>query len=575
MRGESYTLAAMAEQTTTDTSAAATSAAAVSEAARSRPRLSGRLAALAPSAAGLVLGLLALGPGIGPGYLLSYDMVFVPRPQFTSALLGTSGVLPRAVPSDAVVAALARALPADVVQKLILLAIIVLACAGAARLLSAERLPAQLAAGVLYAWNPYVAERLILGQWALLLGYAGLPWVLAAATRPAVRAGKRAVSLTAALVPAAVGGFAAMSISALIAGPAAILHRGTVRTRLQLTAATAVILAVLSLPWLIPSLTRHVLTSPAGVAAFAARADTPFGTPGSLILLGGAWNAQTVPAGYGGAGAVPWLLLAGTALAGFLLLGRGRWPGLGAGAAAGLLLALPGTNGPGRDLLRALITAWPGFAVLRDGQQFIAPLALAEAVGFGLVVAAALRIRRPAALAECRALVAASLALVPVLFLPGLAWGAAGRLQPVQYPADWLAARQLINSDPRPGAALLLPWGAYRRFGWNHDEALLDPWPRLLARDVVYNDGVQVGSLQIPPEDPRAIAISAAVTSAAPLTPVLRADGYRYVIVDAGFASPPSGGGPARPVQLPFRSRLAGCRVVFAGPGLDVYLVPG
>ena len=105
MRGKSYTLAAMAEQTTTDTSAAATSAAAVSEAARSRPRLSGRLAALAPSAAGLVLGLLALGPGIGPGYLLSYDMVFVPRPQFTSALLGTSGVLPRAVPSDAVVAA--------------------------------------------------------------------------------------------------------------------------------------------------------------------------------------------------------------------------------------------------------------------------------------------------------------------------------------------------------------------------------------------------------------------------------------------------------------------------------------
>ena len=50
-----------------------------------------------------------------------------------------------------------------------------------------------------------------------------------------------------------------------------------------------------------------------------------------------------------------------------------------------------------------------------------------------------------------------------------------------------------MNSNPRPGAALLLPWGSYRRFGWNHDEALLDPWPRLLARDVVYNDGVQVG----------------------------------------------------------------------------------
>ena len=29
-------------------------------------------------------------------------------------------------------------------------------------------------------WNPYVAERLIIGQWALLIGYAGLPWVLRA-----------------------------------------------------------------------------------------------------------------------------------------------------------------------------------------------------------------------------------------------------------------------------------------------------------------------------------------------------------------------------------------------------------
>jgi len=33
---------------------------------------------------------------------------------------------------------------------------------------------------VFYGWNPYVAERLIIGQWALLIGYAGLPWVLRA-----------------------------------------------------------------------------------------------------------------------------------------------------------------------------------------------------------------------------------------------------------------------------------------------------------------------------------------------------------------------------------------------------------
>jgi len=521
-----------------------------------------RVARIAPACTGLILGLLALGPGLRPGYLLSYDMVFVPRPPFNAAVLGTAGVLPRAVPSDAVIAALARALPADSVQKLVLLAVFVLACAGAARLLSGERLPAQLAAGVLYAWNPFMAERLILGQWALLLGYAGLPWVLAACATPGLRLSRRTVRLAVALLPAAVGGFAAMSISTLVALPAAALQRATARARLIMTATTLAVLVVLSLPWLIPSLTRQVRTSPAGVAAFAARADTPFGTAGSLIALGGAWNAQTVPAGYGGAGAVLWLCLAVTALAGFLLLGRGRWPGLGVGAAAGLLVALIGAVRFGQDLLRAMIVFWPGFAVLRDGQQFVAPLALAEAAGLGLVVARVLQLRKPRVLAEGRAILAAGLAGAAVLFLPGLAWGAAGRLRPVEYPADWLAARTMINADQHPGYALLLPWGAYRRYGWNHGEAVLDPWPRLLTRQVIWNDGVQVGSLRIPPEDPAAIAISGAVTSGSPLTSRLEADGYRYVIVDAGFSYPVS-------------SRLPGCRLVFSGPGLLVYRVPG
>src|SRR5580693_9385523 len=91
---------------------------------------------------------------------------------------------PCAVPSDLVVAAASRVLPADILQKVILLAIFVLACSGAAALLTREPLLARLAAGAFYAWNPYVAERLIIGHWALLLGYAALPWVLRAVLAP-------------------------------------------------------------------------------------------------------------------------------------------------------------------------------------------------------------------------------------------------------------------------------------------------------------------------------------------------------------------------------------------------------
>src|SRR5579863_3830913 len=109
------------------------------------------------AAVGLGLGLLALGPGLQRGFLLSYDMVFVPREPFSAALPGLAP--PRAVPSDLVIAAASRVLPADIVQKLVLLAIFMLACSGAAALLDREALLARLATGVLYAWNPYVGER--------------------------------------------------------------------------------------------------------------------------------------------------------------------------------------------------------------------------------------------------------------------------------------------------------------------------------------------------------------------------------------------------------------------------------
>ena len=325
-------------------------------------------------------------------------------------------------------------------------------------------------------------------------------------------------------------------------------------------------LIVLSLPWLVPALSRPVHTSPAGVAAFAARADTPFGALGSLLMLGGAWNGQTVPAGYGGALATPWLLFALAALAAYLILGRARWPGLTIAAAAGLAIACTGLTSPGRALLHDLIGAWPGFAVVRDGQQFVAPLALAEAAGAGLGTAWLLRLRRPAPVADLRYLLAAIAVLAPVLLLPGLAWGAAGRLRPVQYPADWLAARQLIDADRAPGSALLLPWAAYRRFGWNHGEAVLDPWPRLLRRPVIFNDGVQVGSTRIPPEDAQARLLNALITSGAPLSARLRRAGVRFVIVDAGFGG--------RAGRYPFRGRLPGARVLLAGPGLVVYNLP-
>jgi hypothetical protein len=559
-----------------------------------------------PALTGLGLGLLALGPGLGPGFLLSYDMVFVPRMPFSAGLLGLTGGPPRAVPSDAVVAVASLAVPAAILQKAILLLIFVLACSGAAALLASgwaattvkgadeagkgrwvgggAPLPARLAAGVGYAWNPFVAERLLIGQWALLLGYAGLPWVirLLAAGRERIRLPR----LLGVMVPAAIGGFAAMSVTALAAVPVALVSSAP-GWRLRRLAAVLGGLAVLSLPWLAPALAVGVHTDPRGADAFAARADTPFGRLGSLVMLSGIWNAQTVPRGYGGGASLVWLLLVAAALGGYLLLARPRrlCPGLGAAGLAGLVIAAAGVTPAGRAVLRDLVAAWPGFAVLRDGQQYLAPLALTEAVGLGALTAWLVRAGRAAA-PRAGAALGVMAVVAPVVLLPGLAWGLAGRLRPAEYPADWTRARQVIDGGPHPGTALLLPWAAYRRYPWNHGEAVFDPWPRFTAREVISSDALQVGRLVLAPESADSVRLNRIVTAPGPLTGALRAAGVRYVIVDAGpvlrraAAGRPAAGHPeaghpaASPAALATLARLPGAQVIIAGPDLVLFRLP-
>ncbi len=486
-----------------------------------------------PALAGLGLGALILGPALRPGFVLSYDMVFVPDPPATAAMFGRTGGFPRQVPSDAVAAALSWVLPWS--QQLILLTIFVLAAWGMARLVPGG-LIAKLGAAAFYVWNPYVAERLLLGQWALLLGYAGLPWVLAATA--GVKEKRGSLRMAAALLPAAIGGFAAMNLTALVVFGVLAARRG------QGAARAILVFAVMALPWLIPALTADsASTDPAGVDLFHARADTPFGTLGSLVSLGGIWNAQTVPGAFGS-----WPTATARLLLALLCLASGlRFRPAAIAGLTGLALACIGITEPSRAVLHDLVGFWPGFGVLRDGQLYVGPLALLEAFGFGLLLAALSKeFRLPAV-------------LVPLLVLPTFGWGVGGQLRSVHYPADWLKAQQIINADPQPGKALSLPWGAYRRYSWNHDRAVLDPLPRMLKRRTVWNDGLMVGDRALAQEDPLAIRADGLIRTPGPLAGPFADAGYRYVVISKDVQ------------ENSWRERFAGAKPVLDGPSLLVF----
>lgn len=499
------------------------------------------------------LAVLMLAPLLRPGYVLSYDMVFVPRQGLQWELVAPSGGLPRAVPEDLVVSLLNIAMPGWLLQRIALFGIVYAAALGAGRLVPAQRLLTRLVAAVAYTWSPFMAERLLLGQWGLLLVYAGLPWVVAGALR--VRAGQpggfgRTVVAAAVCALTPTGGL----IAAVTAGALSI-RRGAVRQWLP----TMLAVIALNAPWVATALTAAASgrSDPAGVPAFAARGENWAGPLVALAGTGGAWNAFTTPASRASV-AVPFVTAAFVVLAAFGIGPlRRRWPD-GAGtavmwlAAGGFVAAALGSVPGAVQLLEWAVRVVPGAGLLRDGQKFIVPYALALALTLSLGGE-----RLAGRLAADRArLVLGALLLLPLIAMPDLAFGAFNTLRPVSYPADWDNVSAIIARSPGP--VLSMPFNEYRSFAWNNRRTVLDPATRYLPAPVLTDDDLIVGTHQISGENPQAAAVRTLLSAGEPVSRT----GMPWILVekDAGGSIP--------------ASALTGLQRIYTGTSLDLYANP-
>ncbi|MGY1693970.1 MULTISPECIES: hypothetical protein [unclassified Geodermatophilus] len=511
-------------------------------------------------ARGLALGVAVLvtAPALAPGHVNLVDMVSVPRQDLDLDALALGGSLPRAVPVDGALALVTAVVPGDLVQKAVLLLVVAAAVLGAARLVPPDadgrRGVAGAVAGLVYGWSPYLAERLLIGHWALLAGWAALPWIVRAGLR--LRAGEPRAwpRLVLAVAPAAL-----TPTGSLLAAGAVLAGTGLRRAPAGLAA-----VALLSAPWVVAGLLSPAAATsdPAGVAAFAARGENWSGAVGAVLGTGGVWNAAAVPSSRASA-LVPLVtaLLLALAVAGWA--GRGVRSGAGTRllllGAAGLLLAVAGALPGTAALLEAAVSGVPGAGLLRDGQKWAAWWALPLAVGAGLgarraVVAAGAVLPRAAAGA-----VAGLALLLPLVAVPDLAWGVGGRLQPAAWPGEWQTVRDVLADGDAPGDVLVLPAGTYRAFAWNGGRTQLDPAARWLTRPVVGDDTLVVDGVAVRGEDRRAAEVLAAAGDPARLARL----GVGWVLVERGTPGPPV---PAAVTALP---------PFVDGAQLRLYRVPG
>ncbi len=493
-----------------------------------------------------VLALLVLLPTLRRGFVLSYDMVFVPDLALRPDFLGLGSGLPRAIPSDAVVAVLDEVVPGMLLQKLLLLAALVLAGAGARHLVPADSVVAQLAATSLYVWNPYVAERLVIGHWPLLLAYGALPWVVVLARRYAL--GGRTP-------PALVLGLALGALSAsggVLTLVAALAFGGGVRTSAgrRRTLTLGLWGLAVNAPWLVAGLLHaaDAVTGPAGVRDFAAGGEGSLPAPLAVLGLGGIWNVETVPGSR--LGILGWLAL--PVLLGICALGFGPWRRsegrravVGAAACAGfaLVVALAAVAVP--DAVSWAMSRVPGLALFRDGARYLGLLAVVLAPLFGHGAA---RMARWTGDRVARRALAVGAVLVPLALLPDLAWGVGGRLVPVTYPPSYASARAAVESWRHAdgvGEVLVLPFSSYRAPAWNGGRKVLDPLGRYLPADYLASDVLSVSGRALAGEDPRAREVGRLLRQGTPQTRAraLGRLGVGLVVVDRTAPGGPAAAG--------------------------------
>ncbi|GAA1459752.1 hypothetical protein [Williamsia maris] len=531
-----------------------------------RVRSLGTLWAVSVGLAALILAPV-LGGVIGDGEALLYrDAVSTPRSFVTDTALGLGETPARAVPQDWLIALASHVVDGSLIVAGLTFGALILAGVGsgllALRVVPAARTPGALAAAALAIWNPFVAERLLQGQWSLLVGYGALSWMVWSAHRCLVRPTRG--TWTSLLAWSAVAGltptgslFAAAVVVAVLVIP--VLHERSAAARdrvLSIAGAVAVIVAA-SLPWLVASaLTSAGTTSDrAAVDAFAARAETGLGTLGSLAGLGGIWNADAVPSTRAGV----WAPVATVCLLAVVAVGgtqawrrRRRIPllrNLFWLAAVTVVLVTLAATGPGRVALGWIVDSVPGAGLFRDTQKWVALLVPFYAVTAAFAVQAIGR-WVPRGLA---AVIAIGLIALP---LPDLAWGVGGSVDTVAYPRDWAAVAGIVPADD--GDVAVVPAGTNRRYDFTGGVVSLDPAARMLRAPVVTTGELSVGGRSVDRPDRSRATEVADVLARGGISARLAELGVGWVLVEDGSTP----------------TTVRGLAVAFRGSALTLYRIP-
>jgi hypothetical protein len=459
-----------------------------------------------------ILALVILLPVLLPGYILTLDMVFTPHFPWPVEITNT-------YPLDVALWVLNQLLPGDVVQKIVLFAILILSGVGAhllvKQLLSLDRTrqssSTSLAlyitpyfAGLLFAINPFVYARLMAGQWQVLLGYALLPFLVAALFRLLAASSWRVAWLAAAWM------LAILSVSVHFVGVLVVLgvlflvaavvkywkHREkALRCIVRMVCAGGVTL-IFSSYWLVPALLGNGM-----IGEVATRADEmqfsafathggPLGPVGEVLRLQGFWAEtrqlfllpQDIMPLWGVAVLLLWVLVGIGAVRLWRLHRPAALVMIGS-IIAGVVLATS-------PLLQWLSQLHPLFGGYREPHKFTVLVVL------GYSVLAAFGVMYLITKYKHKKIWATVCLVLPLLITPSMFWAGSGQLRSVDYPEEWYVLdQQLKNTVPPAKKVLFLPWHMYAPYSFSNGRIIANPAEKFFQAPVVISDDPEFANI--------------------------------------------------------------------------------
>ena len=471
----------------------------------------------------LLLALVAMGPLLKPGYILTLDSPISLNQDPLSHLTGLSsvatsvfGATDNSAPYSLVLGYLDSFLPGWVGQKAFLILILFLAGWGVTRLPLLKGV-GRYYAGAFYLFNPFVYIRFVAGQWGFLLGYALMPFALKAfidlLEQPTPR---RSVILALMVTLVALAQLHSLALLVLlflgVLVAKAVQERASMGFRRLLPFAGVAVALVLALNlfWAVPSLV-DVARGETVVGQFSEVdrdlykpvAVSSLGTVFDVASLQGFWRGNYQYAGdyfsLWWLGFILTLFLTFVGAMAYMGRGRRHWLPLAMLGLGGLafVLALGAATGPTKAVFEGLWAAVPGFSAFRDSHKFLALLALAYAYLGALGVQELWRLyaepRRGDPFHWRRVSVIGSV-LLPLAFAFPLV-GAAGQLGTTDFPDEWYQVRETLERDKGDYQVLFLPWHMYSGFGWlpNDDRILATPAHQFFGSQVISADNIEYG----------------------------------------------------------------------------------